>query len=233
MITLTDNKAPFEKIVSLVERKKIYAQAAMDKSEITLKLHDHDDLYAFFATPNEASTLLGKVDGLNRPNGKYKALVSFTADPDRYFFNGTVSLVDGTVILDVTGELFKLQRRKTMRVTMPDYLEIRINVTQIDGEKGFVSSRLHDISGGGIRFYCLENPPVSIRNGSHIKGVLHISQIKSLPFEGTIRHVQEVPGNGDKQTQTHYGLEFAVSPDKRMLSLSFDLQSKAIQGRRD
>jgi c-di-GMP-binding flagellar brake protein YcgR len=131
-------------------------------------------------------------------------------------------------MVDVSGDLFQFQRRNSMRVEVPFFLKLEINLTEIDGKKAFVLAQAHDISAGGVRFYYTDYRGPAITSGMIVKGVLHSGPQKSINIEGTIRHIQDV--KTDTGVQTHYGMEFSKSPNQRMMLLSLEVQRRAIAG---
>ncbi|MFN7730054.1 MAG: PilZ domain-containing protein [Bdellovibrio sp.] len=220
------SKAAFEKVRSNLEKKKILAQADLEHAEVTLKIGE-DHLVAFIPTL-EGDFFSGHLPAGTIPEGKHEVLASFVLAPHRYFYNGQAEVRGSRVIVDVAGDLFQFQRRASMRVEVPVFLKLEMNLTEIDGKKVFVLAQAHDISAGGVRFFYTDYRGPVLTSGMLVKGVLHSGPQKLINIEGTIRHIQDV--KTDTGTQTHYGIEFLKSPNQRMTLLSLEVQRRAIAG---
>lgn len=221
-------KVAFDKIRSNIEKRKILAQAVQDKAEITLKVGD-DHLAAFLPALNENSALTGHLPEGVLPDGEHEALASFVLDPHRYFYNGKASVKNGHVVVDVEGDLFQFQRRSSLRVEIPFFLKLTINITEINGRPIFIQAQAHDISAGGLRYFYTDYSGPPAKAGDRVHGVLHSGPNKSIEFEGLIRHLMQFKTEQGTH-QTHYGLEFSKGPMQRMLSLSLEIQRRAIAG---
>lgn len=221
-------KVAFDKIRSNIEKRKILAQVTRSHAEVTLKIGE-DHLVAFVPTLDDNSSLTGQLPEGTLPEGAHEALASFALDPHRYFYNGRATVQKGRVVIDAEGELFQFQRRSALRVEIPFFLKITINITEINGRNIFIQAEAHDISAGGLRYFYTDYSGPAAQAGDTIHGVLHSGPNKSIEFDGIIRHL--MPVKTEQGTyQTHYGLEFSKGPMQRMLMLSLEVQRRAIAG---
>lgn len=225
-------KQAFDKIRSAIERRRLFENALQEKSVFLCKFGEDEELVQIAASAFQDDVLVGRAEAPIALQNEQSALGNFAVGLDRYFFNGKVDIRGRYVSIPATVEVFKLERRKTLRVSVPPGYALSANVTDINGKAVFQAVQVIDISAGGLRLFFPENPAgVGLQGGSLLKGVLHLPSTRTLAFDGVIRHVQAVP-TGDP-AGSHFGLEFGQCQShlaQRMTVLTFDIQRKLTSG---
>ena len=229
-------KDPFEKIRSLVERKKLFTEVVALKSEIICKGSD-ESLFSFVPQKMMSESLVvGTIKSIERAPapGEIEVLGNFMAEGERYFLTGPLKIAANEAILNVNSEIFKLQRRQSHRVIIPEDMKIFFTLTSLGNELMFLNAKFHDISVGGARIYFnpfeiakMAKVPKFVA-GTKITGVFHTPSGKSIEVEGELKHVLNLP-NGVE----HYGLELKTDKaavKNRLMALVMDIQHKLVVG---
>lgn len=220
-------KKAFEQVRSGVERRHLFEEAFKEKSTFLCKLED-EDLIQFAPVSLKDGVLSCLAEHAPKTQGPQGGIGNFSVGDDRYFFNGEVSVKGSTVSFSVEIDVFKLERRKTMRVPVPEGFDLSLNIIDINGKPTLRAAQIADVSAGGVRFYFPQNPTGEwIPPNSKIKGVLHLPSQKILDFDGEVRHIQKISLDGVETA--HFGTEFGACRDanmQRMITLTFEIQKK-------
>lgn len=227
-----NKKQAFDKIRSAVERRHLFENAMKEKTVLLCKFGEDEDLVQLAVSAMQDEILVGRSEKPIRLQDQQTVLGNFAVGEDRYFFTGTVDIRGRYVSISTAVEVFKLERRKTLRVPVPEGYALTANLTEVNGRSIFQAAQVVDVSAGGIRLFLPQNPQgTGITVGSPLKGILRLPSTKTLDFDGTIRHLQTVSGeNGDVR---HFGLEFGAcqaSISQRLIVLTFDIQRKMTSG---
>lgn len=240
------SKEPFEKIRSLVERRKLFEELLNRQDEAVFK-SDGDALFTFVPTVvvhsqklqfGQQAVALGQVCGLDGLSAEktINILGHFSIEPDRYFFKGVLRHVgvnrDGVAIyeLDSETEVFRFQRRKTFRVSLPASYPIFFRTKSIDDQAHVVDVQLTDLSIGGMKvFHATLDLPLQME--STLFGALYPQSGKEVSLTGKVRHIQDQLIEGLGKTCKLFGIEF-VEPSQviknRLTALTLEIQHKIV-----
>lgn len=221
---------PFEKIRSLVEKREIFAQALQEKSEFICKV-SAEGLLIFHPVTVDREKIVGTAGDLYTEQGTLNAVGNFSAGPDRYFFSGEIGILGNSITLNFNVDVFKLERRQTMRVAVSEKDRVSINVTEIDGRACFRQAVILDLSAGGFRFYFPdEKTGLSLDKDGRIKGVLHLPSTKTIDFVAVVKHIRTADENGE--SRRYYGTQFVESTAvaNRIMGLVLEIQRRAVNG---
>lgn len=240
---MSQAKEPFEKVRSLVERRKIFQTVVEQKSEIVCKANG-DQLFLYEPIDSDevihlnlgtSAVVYGRVRNLvPTPSKPFEVIGHFSVDLDRYFFRGKFipagSEGTGLFELDGTCDVFKLQRRQTFRVPVPADTPIYISAHTHNRKPIQVDFKISDISVGGARvFRPLADYKLEV--GDKLTGVVHSTGGKTVEFQAEVRHSMPQAFQGD--VVPHFGIEFVeptVGFKNRMMALTMDLQHKIVTG---
>lgn len=222
-------KAPFEKVRSNIEKKRIFERMAASQGKIVLK-DAQDRMFDFHCVSLSQEGAVGVLDPKHPQTSaqNLEILGQFQIEEDRYFINGKMAILGDQVVVSMEGEVFKLQRRSNFRIALPPSLPMYANITQIAGKPAALEVRLADMSAGGCRIYFPEGGP-NLASGVEIQIVLHPPSGRDFDFKAVIRHTQSVVYKNEIQAQ--YGIEFLEIPratHQRLTSLVMDLQHRII-----
>lgn len=225
---LRDKKNAFDKIRSTVERRHLLQKALEEKSAFICKFDEEDELVQFIPVDFQEGVLLGRAGSTPKMQGKGSGIGNFSVGQDRYFFSGDVTIEGAGIALPERTDIFKLERRKTMRVPVPEDYPFSVRITQIDGRAALRECVTVDVSAGGVRIYFpLYRQGEGLAQGGLVKGSLHMPSTKVLDFDGEVKHVQMQPiADGEA---LHFGIEFGQCREalfQRMTTLTFDIQRK-------
>ncbi len=225
-------KEPFEKVRSLVERKKILESLVREKNQVVCKGTDESLFYFQPSSIIGSSAIVGTTKAITRiPKKNVEIVGNFVVDSDRFFFKGPLNVNGGIYQLPLTVAIFKLQRRIAVRVKVPSSYPIAINVYKVNEVSSLVATRVLDLSAGGVRIKVVEPKSARFNVGDQLSIAVHPSQGRVLELGAVIKHVLQA-GSGAR-AELHYGCEFVTSSTvtkNRLLALSLELQQKIIKG---
>ncbi len=152
-------------------------------------------------------------------------VIYFTLGTERYFFYSVLKFGDDYISIDANSDLFHLQRRKNVRLNLPDEVNARCSIIQWGTTSGLVEAKVLDFSAGGLRLEFSESSPLFFSNDV-IKLVIRFGNRRELNLEGVVRHVMPRQNRHDSQT---FGVQF-LQVDKflenKLMSLQLDIQSE-------
>lgn len=143
-----------------------------------------EELHALF--DGEAATVIAAVAG------------------ERYFFSSIVNIENEKVKLNLSGDIFRLQRRKYKRFAIPENYPAFLSVKRVDSELFFFKSKIFDISEGGMRIGIVTELP-RVESGQIVQGIFRLDERKGVEVRTYVRHVRKSPKDTYKQI---IGLEF-------------------------
>jgi hypothetical protein len=212
------NKQPFERILSLVDRKKFFLKLVVDRSPVIVKFAD-GMLLSFRGLQVSKE---GHLDGLANAKAMGSAkqrtvVVFFYSGRDRYFLNTKmVRMPTGIWRIMNSTDFYRLNRRESHRTVIPDSVSISLYVTSIAGHKARVQARVTDFSAMGARVRWASGQ--YINKGAIIRGSLIWLKGKEFPIYAAIKH---------RTKEGSVGIEFTNMDSvqaNRLKILSIELQ---------
>lgn len=238
-------KTPFEKIRSLVERRKYFEELIRRNENIVCK-DDRDHLFSFIPAQISDSELKGRcvaIDSL--PDKSGNIIGNFSLGEEKFFFHGPVQLLaaKGEASVAIDCDVFKLQRRTHVRLMIDAEVRLHMIITNYKGKPTYIEAQVSDISAGGVRLHFSEVPIYShpglatarnpgLRAGDKFSAVVHPPSGKTIEVICEVKHQLQSESKGDEMDQ--YGCEFVeLSPlvKNRLLAMSMDLQKKIVAGK--
>jgi hypothetical protein len=178
-------KAPFERVFSLIERKKLLKRVAADKTKIHIKSARNEVLEFKVQGLDEGFNLEGKIFG-SQPRDFEKVTALFYIEKDKYFLTTRLKQKgDSWVLLNDTN-LYKLNRRTAFRVQVPTTMEMVLFITSIRNIEINKNVSVIEFSSGGARVHWYNDRKLS--PGTPLKGVLQWGKGKVLPIDAVIMH---------------------------------------------
>lgn len=171
------------------ERKRVLQTLGQQKTEVIAK-GSKDDLYTLFSKSFEKDKFLycqlGKTD--SSPAKNQSVVCNFNQGFERYFFQSGMSVGETKVVLEPS-EIYVLQRRRTVRMRIPEkYPLANFNCIHMKGKAIFHELRAIDFSSGGVRvFHAGEEVPFEA--GDKFLGILHLGKRKPLQMSGIVKHI--------------------------------------------
>ncbi len=230
-------KTPFEKVRSLVERRKIFETLLHEKTEILCKGDDETLFHLHPISIVSDSHIHGwmeLIDGL--PQKDCDIIGNFTVGSERYFFQTSLKVADGEAGFLINSDVFRLQRRSSIRLHVNPIYEMYLAITEFKGGAVYSIAQLADVSAGGARIFFSDlDSPIQASNSKTLnlqlkdrfKAILHLGSKKSLEVYCEVKHSQQAIYRGS--VVEHFGIEFVdLSPavKNRLLALTMDLQKR-------
>ncbi len=236
---MSTEKEPFEKIRSLVERRKLFQSLVDTLGEIHCK-GDGDALFTFVpVAPDNKKLILGPevlaFGALKQTHPIAEGqlvLGHFSVEPDRYFLKGTMRSSpkgEGHVFeLNAESEIFKLQRRKTFRVQLPSSFPIYFKIKTCDRKSLDLDIKVADLSAGGMRVYSPDYE-LPFKDGTEVVGTLYPPSSRAVDLVAVVKHIRSAVI--DNKLLPQFGVEI-VNPSptlkNRLISLTLDFQHRIV-----
>lgn len=217
-------KAPFERIFSLSERKKVLAKVLKDKVKIVVKTNNNLVFEVRAEDMNSAFDLSGILRGQPLPSARVfdKVTVLFYVGDDRYFMTTQFKL-DGTKWkITNSPHLYKFNRRSAFRITLNSKTEVLYQLFSVRNIEMNRKAKVIEISSSGARLQFLGESKFS--NGTTLKGTLQWGKGKLLSVDALIIHS---PG------KNVYGVRFinlSGTTMNRLKMLSVEIQQELYLG---
>lgn len=139
------------------------------------------------------------------PKKDQAVVVNLSSGNEKYFFQGFLISTPGKIVIQVPDVMYILQRRKSVRMDIPEKYPATFIVIQMNAKTVFHEMRILDFSSGGVRVF-FPDEKTSLAVGQKFLGVLHLSSRRPLQLEATIRHIVKKEINGISGQQ--FGIQF-------------------------
>lgn len=214
------------KKVHLSEKKKLFKEIAAAGTLLLIKVENQDVRQILARNISEDKFL--ECDF--KPGFEFDlkvsevAVVNLSYGEDRYFFSGVVSVVNEKVYIDIQGDLFYLQRRRSARMEIPEGYPAKARIIDLNGKNLPFDFKIVDFSSGGCRISLASMEPL-IKVGAKFKLMITLGHRSSFDTEVDVRHVKEI--NTLKDLPQVMGVQFTstdVAFESKMLNLYMDVQ---------
>lgn len=214
------------KKVHLSDKKRIFKEVADASTLLLLKVENQDVRQVFAKKINEEKFLECEF----KPGFEFDlkmseiAVVNLSHGEDRYFFSGVISIVNSKVYLDIQGDLFYLQRRRSARMEIPEGYPAKSRIIDLNGKNLPFDFKILDFSSGGCRLALASMEPL-IKTGAKFKLMITLGHRSSFESEVEVRHAKEIKTL--KDLPQVLGVQFTstdVAFESKMLNLYMDVQ---------
>jgi PilZ domain. len=219
-----EGQSVFKK-VAVSEKKSLLRKLAEMQGQLAIRGED-ESFFHLQAMQNERDELLLCHHTQNsKAHEKAQGIIAnFMIDEERYFLRCNLSFARGWAILDLTGDLFLLQRRANARIDLPEQFTAYFNITSVEGRSVFIDAKILDMSAGGLKLEWMGDLP-ALSPLAKMKGMLKLGSRR--PWELTVEvrhHVKKSVNNITYQTAGVKFYEVDSFTENRLLSLMMDLQ---------
>jgi hypothetical protein len=179
-------KEPFERVFSLIERKKLLNRVAKELKKITVK-NSQSEVYEFQPIGIDPDTcdLFGNIVGFT-PQDSEKVVAMFYVDRDRYFMTTRLKRQYGYWVLLSDQQFFKFNRRAAFRVEVPNDIEVNFFISTIRNIEMNRSVPILDVSATGARIAW--SGETRLAKGTILHGALQWGKGKVLPVDASVIH---------------------------------------------
>ncbi len=217
------NEDIFNKITSIEERRKIFGDMASSKTEIFCK-SENEEVFKLicerYSSEGKMICNLAKTDKIE-PKILSSLVCQFDLGGEKYFFKSILDFRIKNYILDVTDELFHLQRRQSYRIRIPLSTKSTVDIVLTDTNQN-IKAVPFDLSTGGCRI-SVTQPGIKFEMGNEIKLYLKIGAREPLHLTGVIRHIRQ---ETTPKVCTYIGVQFSnisTQMEKSLFSITMDL----------
>ena len=206
-------KAPFERIFSLVERKKILQRVVRDRIPVMLKVGSG----VFTLKPLSLDANFGVQGVCSEDSLKdfEKVTALFYVDKDRYFLTTRLKKKDHIYTLLNDAQFFKLNRRNAFRIHLPPRLGVYFVTTSVRNIEVKRKMTVLEFSSGGAKLYWPNE--TKLAKGTILKGLLQWENGKILSLDCSVVHAPEAGIYGVR----FVNLSTASQNRLKMLSIEF------------
>lgn len=234
-------QSPFEKVRSLVERRKLFESLLQEQSEILCKGED-DSLFHFKPTVLAGDSVMeGWFSAIEKnPVADTQILGNFTVGSEKYFFHAPLKVSGDEGSFEVSCDVFKLQRRASLRLQIPASFGMYLAITEFQGKNIYTIAQIADISAGGARIFFSDahstttasgtSKDPGLRAGDQFKCVLRTNSKRNLDLSAIVKHSQKSVYHEEIIEQ--FGIEFTdLTPllQNRLLGMTMDLQQRLVK----
>lgn len=217
-------KDMFTRISDHTEKMKIFFELSEKKVEVLCKPTTDDIIHFHVQRMARQKLVCSLPPHSSVPHPLPDTVVAtFFLGTDKYFFMAKLSLAEGEFYeLDLSQDLFHLQRRQSYRIRIPDSYHSRIELSRVNDQPNDLEGTIHDLSSGGCRIL-LPQGESALNSGDRVEGVLHIGVRPTLPFVGEVRHAKVDSQNSANQM---IGIEFVnMNPamETRLFGITMEL----------
>ncbi len=204
-----DNKGQsfFSKVSTRRERERAFVLLVESKSNIDCQTTDKK-IFSLKSDHIKDSELVVFCEQL-RIQTEIPVILTFNIGQEKYFAKTTIKPHDlqSHFRVNLEADLFKLQRRNSFRVAIPQGYNAKTSIIQVD-DKSFKNRKfpLFDISGGGFSFEIQPDKDFDISQNQIVLGVLEIGGKFTKNFKAVVRHAGKVGSQGSGLRKI--GLEF-------------------------
>ena len=180
------SKSPFERVFSLIDRRKLLQRVAKEKVSIVLK-NEQDQVYIFKAQAIDKDfNLLGNIATAGLKDSE-KVTALFYVDKERYFLTTKLKRKEEKqfVLLNDT-QFFKFNRRNAFRIVLDGKADMTLQVMTIRNIDIKKDIEVIEFSSGGARIRWTGQSRLS--PGTIIKGILQWKRNKIIPVDASIVH---------------------------------------------
>ncbi len=217
------NEDIFNKITSIEERRKIFGDMASSKTEIFCK-SESEEVFKLvcerYSSDGKMMCSLSKAEK-TEPKILVSTVCQFDLGGEKYFFKTILDYRIKNYVLDLTDELFQLQRRQSYRIRIPLSTKSIVDIVFPDSNQN-IKAVPFDLSTGGCRI-CITQPGIKFENGNELKLYLKIGAREPLHLTGLIRHIRQ---ETTPQVCTYIGVQFSdisTQMEKSLFSITMDL----------
>lgn len=180
-------KCPFERVLSLVERKRIFGKTVNSRNKALLKTHDgqvglFQPMYQFPDGALEGQIYADRTFSKKR----LPVLILLTVVKDRYFLNSEIVKTEHGWRLEMSSSFYILNRRNSFRVAVPSDLDLALNTTYASGATIRRAMPLTELGVGGGRIRVPHD--LKLRKGGLIRGLIDWEKTRNLPVEIQLVH---------------------------------------------
>lgn len=180
----------FQKISTLQERNQLFLEIAQMKSEIFCR--DSDGVYCKIRVlrfdQEKQHLICSLVDSISPYRIKQEILCSFFIGNMKYFFHVKYQFEIPHIVLELTPDLFVLQRRENFRQKIPTNYKAILKIDTVNQHSVLMQLPLSDLSVGGAKFENVSNQ-YQFQIGDKILGQLILAQHEPIYIEAKIRHL--------------------------------------------
>lgn len=222
--------------VNLDETDRLLNELSTEKAILSCKVEALDDIFSFRIKQRVKNTfrlsgfILEKITLPTTMN--FEAIISAKIGQNRYYLTGTLRKEpDGIYSLEISTNVFQLQRRQHYRVTIPESYGAKFQVEKLNDKSNSLNFVVHDMSAGGCRLR-LETSHPNISANDVISGTFEMLNKTPLQAKGQVKHVKTEKLNGTDQQ--FLGIQFIeVTPafEKRLVSLVMELHRQFFTNR--
>ena len=217
------NQEIFNKISSLEERHKIFNDMIKMRVEVFCK-GTSDEVFKLSCERLSADQKMICNFSNNesfRPSTPSSLVCQFSLSGEKYFFKSTLDFRIKSYLLDLSGDLFHLQRRQSYRIRIPTSTRSTALVTHNDTQEK-LQALPFDLSTGGCRL-CFTKENLSWKLMDKVTLELKIGQREVLVLPGVIRYIK---AETQPKASIHVGLQFEGITsvlEKSLFSITMEL----------
>jgi c-di-GMP-binding flagellar brake protein YcgR len=179
----------FSKIDNDVQREKIFESIIKLNAEIHIQLKDNT-MISIKSLKKHGDELIIFRDLPGQPI-EQEVIVTFNISPEKYFLKTNLIQKNKTCHIKLSPYLYKLQRRKNFRLTLPKLWDPKFECLSQGVDKVGRTFTIYDLSSGGFSFEFIPGEFLPII-GANLEGTVKVKNRLELAVTASIKHSREV-----------------------------------------
>jgi c-di-GMP-binding flagellar brake protein YcgR len=157
----------------------------LGKKLITFVVHDRRGSNLILGTAEKIDIILNAA-----------VIANFVIQPETFLMKSELTATGREILLDISRELFKVQRRDYFRLSFPAGYQATFDFESFNQSPVHHKVALSNLSGGGFGFEFQPDKVPGVKTDVEVFGQLRIGDHYKKKFQGTIRHVRTVGSMG-------------------------------------
>ncbi len=169
-----------------------------------------------------------KIEQFYPPPADEKMVMSFTIENEKYFFQSCLTATEDDKLWEVSAEteLFKLQRRDSFRIRIPDSIKTTAILKTSDTNQAFASGSVIDLSSGGCKIQLPGIFPVI--PGQTVNFEMTIGRRHPFNVAGEIRHVKKIAEPKPQQTLGVMFRDMSAILESKLFTITMELHRETL-----
>jgi len=195
----------FTKIQTKADREEIYDQLVKQRRPVQIQI-DAKTIVQGDVSGRSTSDLKVTVAHTDRMSGTHECTLTFSLPPEVYFIKTKLQARETLIDIAIDGDLYKLQRRKNFRLSIPGSVKAYADLIQVGGASYKPSLSLIDLSGGGVALELPLDQKETFKQGMRFQCQLHVGGEFQKEVHGVVRYARPIAQHPKKAL--HLGIEF-------------------------
>ena len=169
-----------------------------------------------------------RVENFQAPSQDEKLVMSFSLENEKYFFQARLQSTEDEKFWEISGDtdLFKLQRRDSFRIRIPNSIKTSAILKNTDTKQAFANGTIGDLSSGGCKVHLPGIFPVV--PGQIVQFEMVIGRRPPFTVLGEIRHIKKISEPKPEQVLGVMFKDMTALLESKLFTITMELHRELI-----